>query len=95
MVVLATGFISSSDALGPSPLMNFGTGNCAVKFRDSAAGQTRHFGGCSFEFFSNPDLRTLPSELGNLRECWQLRLNKLNLPGIPKHVRPGTSTGAK
>ena len=40
-------------------------------------------------FCSNPDLRTLPPELGNLRECWQLRLNKLNLQGIPKHVRPG------
>ncbi|XP_078364681.1 leucine-rich repeat serine/threonine-protein kinase 1-like isoform X2 [Oculina patagonica] len=38
---------------------------------------------------NNPDLRTLPPELGNLRECWQLRLNKLYLPGIPKHVRPG------
>lgn len=38
---------------------------------------------------SNPELRTLPPELGNLRDCWQLRLNKLNLSGIPKHVRPG------
>lgn len=38
---------------------------------------------------NNPELRTLPPELGNLRDCWQLRLNKLNLSGIPKHVRPG------
>ncbi|XP_068741133.1 leucine-rich repeat serine/threonine-protein kinase 1-like isoform X3 [Montipora capricornis] len=38
---------------------------------------------------NNLEIRTLPPELGNLRECWQLRLNKLNLPGLPKHVRPG------
>lgn len=42
--------------------------------------------------YSNPELRTLPPELGNLRECWQLRLTKLTLPGIPKHVRPGELT---
>lgn len=41
-------------------------------------------------FFSNPEIKTLPPELGNLRECWQLRLNKLNLQLLPKHVRPGT-----
>ncbi|XP_067017125.1 leucine-rich repeat serine/threonine-protein kinase 1-like isoform X3 [Acropora muricata] len=38
---------------------------------------------------NNPEMKTLPSELGNLRECWQLRLNKLNLQLLPKHVRPG------
>ncbi|XP_048583428.1 leucine-rich repeat serine/threonine-protein kinase 1 isoform X2 [Nematostella vectensis] len=39
---------------------------------------------------NNPDLRTLPPQLGNLRDCWQLRLNKLTLTELPKHVRPGT-----
>ncbi|EDO31971.1 predicted protein, partial [Nematostella vectensis] len=38
---------------------------------------------------NNPDLRTLPPQLGNLRDCWQLRLNKLTLTELPKHVRPG------
>ncbi|KXJ22658.1 leucine-rich repeat serine/threonine-protein kinase 1 [Exaiptasia diaphana] len=38
----------------------------------------------------NPDLKSLPPQLGNLRDCWQLRLNNLNLIRLPKHVRPDT-----
>ena len=41
--------------------------------------------------YSNPDLRTLPPELGNLTDCWQLKLNKLNLTNLPKRARPGKS----
>lgn len=45
--------------------------------------------------FSNVDLRTLPPQLGNLRDCWQLRLTNLNLTGLPKHVRPGKSLSSE
>lgn len=40
-------------------------------------------------FHSNQHLRTLPPELGNLTECFQLGLDGLRLSGIPKYARSG------
>lgn len=40
-------------------------------------------------FSRNRQLRSLPPELGNLSECYQLGLEDLHLSGIPKYVRSG------
>ena len=39
--------------------------------------------------YSNPDLRTLPPELGRLVDCYHLKLLNLNLKDLPKRARPG------
>lgn len=42
----------------------------------------------------NPDIKTLPLNLGRLHNCWELTLHGLTLTNVPHHLMPGVRGGS-